>query len=793
MSESLTSGGSLPPKDELRSTPEEQENKRPSEAEQPWDEAWHPYLERQGVQNLSSDASSLQARILRESTESRKTGDSSDSARCVRFVEVDERESRRFDVNNLINNPVSRVLHTRKSPMVHSTDLEMCLQSLGLGIRDTMAAPAGSIAPSTMFSEVPSSSNRVSFDRSFESTHKIYKTGVSEIDFIHNLFGEEHTRKHVREHLQRHHMSLITVLRQVFWLGSSVGTLSSTPSTGTFVSPSRGRRCLQALLGEKHCLDRYSFARYRKIAKRIISHWAFQIAFLLLTVYTLYSADAVAFLPKEYDIPFQILNTVVFGLFTFELVMTMCGQRGFLLSVPFCLDCLALISLLSDTVIIQGLLSDSHSQLGRLARSAKMTRLVRIVRVARVTRLIPRLLSLLRKTKASIAQGLVIRRLWRIFLFLDTDCDLMITSFDLKWFFVQTLREFQELLPPFWKRSEALQADADILMQGLALRSSQEVVPLTFVDFQRVYLSTNVGKALVQLHVDDLEQEQSIWTLTAKISDSTALKVCLGIILLIGAMTTLDVTIGDDSAAEGLGHLELASNWIRDERGVASYGTDMCSKISVYMENVKVLFLSLGGFGFIDVLRSSSCNATQIPPNPLDDIRRVYKSGGYRQLEVMLCTPGTCDVYSDTANYTSIDGIALVSIKNQVLTDARTSMLTTSVVVLLLLVFVYVLNLGVKRFSRTLLQPLRELVDDMQAMSVLELLHIDKDMPRQQEQIQIAEELEHLTRAFKSMKTAIKSWSKYVPNSVVQRLYNAGVEATIGVDAVEATILFLRH
>jgi len=58
--------------------------------------------------------------------------------------------------------------------------------------------------------------------------------------------------------------------------------------------------------------------------------------------------------------------------------MTMCGQRGFLLSVPFCLDCLALISLLSDTVIIQGLLSDSHSQLGRLARSAKMTRLVEL-------------------------------------------------------------------------------------------------------------------------------------------------------------------------------------------------------------------------------------------------------------------------------------------------------------------------------------------------------------------------------------------------------------------------------
>merc|ERR1719277_1295439 len=118
-------------------------------------------------------------------------------------------------------------------------------------------------------------------------------------------------------------------------------------------------------------------------------------------------------------------------------------------------------------------------------------------------------------------------------------------------------------------------------------------------------------------------------------------------------------------------------------------------------------------------------------------------------------------------------------------------MLFIIVIILLLLIFVYVLNMKINMFSSNLLQPLRSLVDDMMAMSCLELVHIDEDMPVEKAKpIQVAEELEHLQGAFKSMRSAIRSWAKYVPPCVVERLYISGMEATIGVNVCHVTILF---
>jgi adenylate cyclase len=63
--------------------------------------------------------------------------------------------------------------------------------------------------------------------------------------------------------------------------------------------------------------------------------------------------------------------------------------------------------------------------------------------------------------------------------------------------------------------------------------------------------------------------------------------------------------------------------------------------------------------------------------------------------------------------------------------------------------------------------------------------------PRDSKQpTKVAAELQHLQSACKSMRGAIKSWSKYVPPAVVQRLFASGVEAQIGVAKVHVTILF---
>merc|ERR1719424_1820918 len=54
----------------------------------------------------------------------------------------------------------------------------------------------------------------------------------------------------------------------------------------------------------------------------------------------------------------------------------------------------------------------------------------------------------------------------------------------------------------------------------------------------------------------------------------------------------------------------------------------------------------------------------------------------------------------------------------------------------------------------------------------------------------VAEELKQLQESCTSMRAAIKSWSKFVPPAVVQRLFHCGIEAKIGVARVQCTILF---
>merc|ERR550534_1294131 len=93
--------------------------------------------------------------------------------------------------------------------------------------------------------------------------------------------------------------------------------------------------------------------------------------------------------------------------------------------------------------------------------------------------------------------------------------------------------------------------------------------------------------------------------------------------------------------------------------------------------------------------------------------------------------------------------------------------------------------------SGNLLQPLHSLVDDMTAMSCLELVHIDKDMPGDTKPVRIVEELQDLQNAFRAMRLAIRSWSKYVPPCVVERLFSTGTEACVGVARCYATILFV--
>ena len=98
-------------------------------------------------------------------------------------------------------------------------------------------------------------------------------------------------------------------------------------------------------------------------------------------------------------------------------------------------------------------------------------------------------------------------------------------------------------------------------------------------------------------------------------------------------------------------------------------------------------------------------------------------------------------------------------------------------VIVCLLLWTSLFNLTISEFSQTLLQPLRAMVDDMKAVASLELVHIDADDPKRERTEKVADEIKNLQIAFLHMRTSIRSWTRYVPPAVVQRLFAAGIEA----------------
>merc|ERR1719453_1688529 len=65
-----------------------------------------------------------------------------------------------------------------------------------------------------------------------------------------------------------------------------------------------------------------------------------------------------------------------------------------------------------------------------------------------------------------------------------------------------------------------------------------------------------------------------------------------------------------------------------------------------------------------------------------------------------------------------------------------------------------------------------------------------KCMRRFFDPIPVADELVQLRKSFEHLKGAMRSWAKYVPGVLFRQLFEAGVEAQIGVTRSDVTILF---
>lgn len=524
-------------------------------------------------------------------------------------------------------------------------------------------------------------------------------------------------------------------------------------------------------------------ARVHFGARRIVEHNYFVGFFMLLTLYALFGSDLVILCgDKEHDMPVLVINTVCLFLYMLEIVLHMCGQKGYLASIVFALDLIALFSIFTDSWFMQGGdFDEESSRASRLARSSRLTRLARIARIARVTRMIPALMALCMHQKVTLAKRILLRRLWRAFLFMDTDRDGVLSFFDLKFFYVSVLHRCPNLLK--MRPVDILEVD----IPSIHCRESG-FTHLEFDGFCRVFLNTALGKELLRFHQDDLERDAGVWTLFRKVSDRTALKLCVGILMLLSILQLFSLDVKNVSAQQGLAQLDVIAKAEHSTGG----GMDpayLCEQIGFYARSHHIIVMVLDGWIHWQDGRCVE-NATSLLRHRIPAILAArFSLSGLRNQEVLqVCWPNAYECLVEGAN-----SVALIDQSTQYRAASGNAVASTVTVILLLLLYMYILNMKISQFCKTMLQPLRALLDDMVVLTNLELTGVDEDPPetaKTQNEQQAAGELRDIQDSFKTMRNAIRSWSRYVPPAVVQGLFRAGLEATIGVSKCSATILF---
>jgi len=162
-------------------------------------------------------------------------------------------------------------------------------------------------------------------------------------------------------------------------------------------------------------------------------------------------------------------------------------------------------------------------------------------------------------------------------------------------------------------------------------------------------------------------------------------------------------------------------------------------------------------------------------------------------LEVLTQPDASGDVsehLSDEEYNARMRTVAVVSVKPDVQAKALQLIWTTLVVISIIVLGIIFITMDLALMHRTLTDPLRALSFEMQSIKRMQLAGLDEHMEGNHSRDLRTEEIRVIQKIFENMKTAIKSWGKYVPWPVVQLLLQAGVDAEPNVAEKEVTLFF---
>ncbi|CAE8584646.1 unnamed protein product, partial [Polarella glacialis] len=343
------------------------------------------------------------------------------------------------------------------------------------------------------------------------------------------------------------------------------------------------------------------------------------------------------------------------------------------------------------------------------------------------------------------------------------------------------------------------------MTNGSEADSERDARLIDFQEFRSIVLEDDsIAAKLRRACQKEMRTDNNMKNLTSRHSEYVAVKVALGVLVLLFVLSVIEPGVTDFAAQRGLRFCDEVAQQI----GNVSAGTPVPQLLEEQVEVWKagvgedparriVLYLDLHKQVYCNELTSPSLTCTSSPAfsgqrTSLEDVDKDLIASKYRPVDILIVRVPDLDnedISADELN-AQTTSVAVLLDRAAAEYEAEMSMITTVVVIGIILSGITLLTKDLTFLSRNLLKPLRALADDMESVAQLQLAGVSNTEEDDEWNDKETSEIQLIRRTFRNMKKAIKSWGKYVPWPVVQLLLRANVEAKLEVNEMEVSIFF---
>lgn len=567
-------------------------------------------------------------------------------------------------------------------------------------------------------------------------------------------------------------------------------------------------------------------SRVKRIAQQMVEGKVFTLFFVLLTLYALFGPDLLLMAGHsgmdQDNLTLSVINILVFFSFAFEEALMCWVMPGYLFSLRFVMDTCATLSILGDTAIADEIINTDASVAMRTTRAmrgaGRSTRLISILRSLRVwqiLKLLPRLQRLTESGTRELAMLMWHKRLQNVAGFIDDEGIGELTDEQMEFFTAALRLEFPK--PPEEDKLRYLTRFLEKIQESThaaAVRSwASNLIPwwrshkVEEADFSRYSLEIrscwdmDMGQRAFRRCLDDITTMKASCTVLYQSMLGLILKICIIVLALLLMLQFVSGSLPEIARKQGVAQLEVIDS--EDSSDVI-----LCEMVKNHFadtfQRAKLILLVVNQ----RVLWNETCPCCEGVFRLLDSDSQALSLIEYA---IELTGFETHETLLEQVQVGNFDTFAVFDIHEQQRFEAAESLkFTLSVVAMLAVLMLYFSADIMHMSSNNCLHPLWDLMDDMNAMKLIELITASSTF-RKLEPLQeaaseadetrrckckafapvpVAQELLGLRRAMSLLESAMIAWSKYVPVILLKQVMAAGVEANIGCIPSKVTIFF---